>query len=214
MELVYSTLGTLSGISLFILALAFSLALRPWPPHPWVRPWIASYWVASGTLLGLSLPVLGRAQVRELTFALLNTLFFAVSGLQALGWLRLRRPKAPLLLAILPVIVYITTLFGLGAQTDFRMRAVAFTSLQAVLHAVMAVFAYRGLKVAVPRLRGWAPALLSLHALFNALRCGYAYAGFPGGDFFMSLAAAVVEGFVFQFLLAYLQWLVLTDEEA
>jgi hypothetical protein len=218
MDLVYANLGTLSGISMLLLTLGLALGLRPWTDHPWLRPWVASFGVNALTLLSLSLPLalpfLPIAPLQTRTFAFLNSGFFLVAGLQAIGWLRLNQRPAPLWLAAIPMALYVLLFFTLVGEKDMRSRVVLFSLLQAGLHAFMAFLAYRGLKRVAPNMGIVATVLLGLHALYYLARAGLAL-GLPAhGDYSISVALAVMEGLIFSLLLGYLEWLILTEGEA
>ncbi|HJV89624.1 MAG TPA: hypothetical protein VJ623_04905 [Holophagaceae bacterium] len=218
MELVYANLGTLSGLSTLLLAVGLTFGLRPWPALPWVRPWLASYWVSALTLLSLSLPlawpVLRLAPLDLRTFAVLNSGFFLAAGLQGLGWLRLRGMKAPLPLAMLPMATYLGLFFTTGAEGDARIRLVLFSSLQALLHGAMAAVVPGGLRRVAPRLGQVVSGLLTLHALFYVGRTALALLLPAEGDFSVSVAIAVLEGLIFNLGIAYFQWVVLTEGES
>ncbi len=217
MELVYANLGTLSGVALFVLALGLTLGLRPLPDYPWVRPWLASFWVASLTLLALSLPLawpqLHVAPLRIRTFAVLNSGFFLAAGLQALGWLRIRWKGAPAWIVLIPVGTYLTLFFAVGGEHDGLARLILFSAMEAVIHAATAYWAYHGLRRISPHLNGVTTAVITAHALFYLGRTGVALFLPAEGDFSISVAVAVMEGLLYNIALAYLQWLILTEGE-
>lgn len=210
MELIYWTIGTLTGVSFLLVALGLSLNMRPWPRQPWVRPWLASYWIAALSMIGLALNGLVPASSRPPAFALAIALFLGGSGFQALGWLRMSRPAAPTALAFLPALLYGVLMFPLHTLENLGTRVALFSGLQTILHIGMAIWAFQGLRTR--RLRGVTTGLLVAHGLFNALRALHALSGFPSGDLFLSILLAMGEGLAFLLLLAYLQWLLLSEE--
>ncbi len=217
MELVYANLGTLSGVALFLLALGLTLGLRSLADLPWVRPWLASFWVASLTLLALSLPLaLPQLHVSPLqirTFAVLNSGFFLAAGLQALGWLRIRWKRAPVWIVLIPVGTYLILFFAVGGEHDGLARLILFSGLETVVHAATAYWAYQGLRRISPHLSGVTTAVIAGHALFYLGRAGVAIFLPAEGDFSISVAVAVMEGLLYNIALAYLQWLILTEGE-
>lgn len=218
MELVYANLGTLSGVTLLLLSVGLSLGLRPWPEQRWVRPWLASFWVSSLTILALSLPlawpVFHVAPLKIRTFAVLNSGFFLAAGLQALGWLRIRWPRAPLGLVFAPVGIYLALFFLLGCEQDSRARVILFSSLEAAVHAFTAYWAYQGLQRISPHLCGAATAVISLHTLYYLGRTSLVVLLPAESDFSVSVAIAVMEGLLYNLVIAYLQWLILTEGES
>lgn len=216
MEMVYANLGTLSGLCLLLLAMGLTLGLRPLPELPWVRPWLASFWVAALTILALSLPlalpILHVAPLRIRTFAVLNSGFFLAAGLQALGWLRIRWRKVPLWLVFIPQGIYVILFFAVGGEHNALARVVLFSALEALVHGVTAYWAYQGLLRISPHLTKVATGMIALHALFYLGRTGLALLLPVEGDYSISVAVAVMEGLIYNIVIAYLQWLILTEE--
>ncbi|HJV22624.1 MAG TPA: hypothetical protein VJ570_08000 [Holophagaceae bacterium] len=217
MELLYSHLGTFSGTAQLLLALGISLGLRPWPAHPWIRPWMASYWISAFTLLALSMPLVWSAipltPLKAPTFPLLNSGFFLSGGLQALGWLRMRRARLPLVLALVPVGLYLALFHLLGGAQEARVRVLLFSSMETLLFGLTAAWARQGLLRVSPRLARVIPAVLAFHAAFYFVRTGLALFFPSADDYLLSVAVAMMEGLVFNLALAYLQVVVMMEEE-
>ncbi len=218
MELVYSVIGTFSGICMVLLGVGFSLSLRPWPAHPAVRPWVASYGLNALTLLSISTPLLvpslAAPSLQLRTFALLNSGFFLVAGLQAYGWLRMRQVRWGAAVAVLPMVGYLLLFHLLGGTMDARVRVLVFSGLQAILQGVTALWAYLALRGTRSRLALPVVTLLSMHTAFYLGRCLFTLAVGANGDFALSVAIAVLEGLLFNVILSYLQWSFLTEEAA
>ncbi len=217
MDMVYANLGTLSGVSMLLLALGLSMSLRPWAAQPWLRPWLASFWIAALTLLTLSLPLvlpfLPVSPLKMRTFAGLNSGFFLMAGLQTVGWLRMQWKGCPSVLAALPMAAYIVLFFTLGAEGDARTRVILFSAMQAGLHAFMAILAYRGLQRVSPNMTLVVTGLLTLHALFYAGRTALVLFLPLEADLSVSVAISVLEGLLFNLMLGYFEWLILTESE-
>ena len=215
MELVYSIIGTFSGVCLLLLAAGLSMALRPWPDQPWVAAWVGSYWAEALTLLALSVPLLmpalALAPLRVRTFAVLNSGFFLVAGLQAYGWFRMRGSRGVILLTVAPMGVYLILFFLLGGELNARARVLIFSTLQALLQGLTALWAFQGLRRIGSKLGPAIPIVLGLHTLFYLVRGALVLLLPPGDDFALSVAIAMVEGLLFNFVLAYLQWMVITE---
>lgn len=216
MELVYSVIGTFSGICMLLLGVGFSLSLRPWPDHPAVRPWVASYGLNALTLLGISTPLLipgfSAPSLQLRTFALLNSGFFLVAGLQAFGWLRMRRVSWAPMVAVLPMAGYLLLFHLLGGTMHARVRVLVFSGLQGILQGATALWAYQALRATRSRLTLPVVTLLAVHTSFYLGRCALTLAVGPQGDFALSVAIAVMEGLLFNVILSYLQWSLLTEE--
>lgn len=218
MELVYSVIGTFSGICMVLLGVGFALALRPWSEHPALRPWVASYALNALTLLAISTPLLlpnfAAPSLQLRTFALLNSGFFLVAGLQAFGWLRMRRVSWAPAVAGLPMLGYLALYHLLGGTMDARVRVLVFSGLQAVLQAATAFWAYQALRGSRSRLALPVVTLLATHTVFYVGRGALTLAMGPANDFALSVAIAVMEGLLFNVILSYLQWSFLTEEAA
>jgi hypothetical protein len=218
MELVYSVIGTFSGICMVLLGVGFSLSLRPWPNHPALRPWVASYGVNALTLLAISTPLLipslSAPSLQLRTFALLNSGFFLVAGLQAFGWLRMRHVRWAAAVAVVPMVGYLLLFHLLGGTMDARVRVLVFSGLQAILQGATAIWAYLALRGTRSRLAFPVVTLLAAHTAFYLGRCIFTLAVGANGDFALSVAIAVLEGLLFNVILSYLQWSFLTEEAA
>lgn len=217
MDSVYATIGLIWGSLMLLLGLCLGWALRPWGASPALRPWVASY-LALGLVL-LAAGVLGfqyrpllQAQQRLMTLGLVGLGTILSSGLQLVGWGRLLRPGLPLAWAFLPLALFIFLAPVVGAYHHHWPRILLNTGSQTLLNLAMAYLAYRGLQARGGSGQVAIPGVLLAHACFNFARGITALLSPKDSDQFLLVLVGVSEALVFYLILAYLQWLLLSEE--
>ncbi len=217
MEPVYATIGLVWGAVMLLVALGLSLALRPWGPHPALRPWVASYWclalmLGGAGILGFLIRPLLQQDQRLVTLGLASLANVICGGLQIVGWIRFTRPRTALGWALIPPMTYLILASSLGALHHSWTRVLLNTSFQTFLNLAMAILAHQGLSSRGSVGRIALPAVLTFHAGFNVVRGILAWRSPQESDQFILLLAGISEALVFYLILAYLQWLILSEE--
>jgi hypothetical protein len=217
MESIYATIGLIWGGLMLLLGLGLGWALRPWGPSPSLRPWVASYLalglvLVAAAVLGFQYHPLLQAQQRLMTLGLVGLGTMLSSALQLVGWGRLLRPELPLGWAFLPLALFILLAPVTGAYHHHWPRILLNTGSQTLLNLAMAYLAFRGLKARGGSGRVAIPGVLLAHALFNLARGIMAILSPKDSDQFLLVLMGVSEALVFYLILAYLQWLILSED--